>query len=97
MADTINNYERHISQIPQHTDVLITHQPPLSILDYSGNVHWGNHTLLEQVTQVNPQYHLVGHVHESYGIEKIGHTIYVNSALTDNVYRLSHQPTLLKM
>ena len=37
------------------------------------------------------------HVHETHGMEKIGHTVYVNSALTDNRYKLSYEPILLKI
>lgn len=32
----------------------------------------------------------MSHVHEGHGIEKICHTVYVNSALTDNRYKLAY-------
>lgn len=33
-------YEQHIRQIPLGSDVIITHQPPLGIRDYSESIHW---------------------------------------------------------
>lgn len=37
----------------------------------------------------------MSHVHEAHGIEKICHTVYVNSALTDNRYKVMKQVTII--
>ena len=98
VADDMSvSYKKQIVQIPHNTDVLISHQPPLGIRDYVGHVHLGSCSLLKQVTKVSPLYHLYGHAHEAHGMEKIGHTVYINSALTDNHYQLRYEPILLKM
>ena len=65
--------------IPKDTDILLTHGPPCSIGDKTihGN-HEGCVDLLNAVRRVKPKYHLFGHIHEAYGIDKIGDTIIVN-------------------
>ena len=88
-------YEKHIRTIPYDTNILITHQPPLGIRDYSENTHWRNLELLQQVTAIKPQYHIFGHIHHAYGIEHIAHTFYINSALSDNTHKMTQKPQLL--
>ena len=90
-------YEQQLCQIPSGTDILITHQPPLGIRDYSGNLHWGNYLLLQQVTRIRPRIHLFGHVHDACGMEKVDGILYVNSALTDNQYELTKISNLLNL
>ncbi|MDL2223807.1 metallophosphatase domain-containing protein [Bacteroidales bacterium OttesenSCG-928-M06] len=89
--------DKHISKIPTDTDVLITHQPPYSMLDFSENTHYGDPLLLQQVLAIQPQYHLFGHIHQSYGIEKIENTTFVNASLLDNNYDLLNKPILLEI
>lgn len=88
-------YEKYILEIPRNVDVLITHQPPLGIHDYSEGIYWGNPFLLEQANRSNPKMHLFGHIHDAYGIEKIDDTLYANSSLVDNQYNLANKPQLL--
>jgi len=61
----------HWKNIPDDTDILITHGPPLGILDRCSNGHKaGDACLLKEVKErVKPKYHLFGHIHEAYGIE----------------------------
>ncbi|MDL2241836.1 metallophosphatase domain-containing protein [Bacteroidales bacterium OttesenSCG-928-L03] len=89
--------DKQISKIPADTDVLITHQPPYSVLDFSENTHYGDPLLLQQVLAIQPQYHLFGHIHQSYGMEKIDHTTFVNASLLDNDYDLLNKPILLEI
>ena len=56
--------------IPNDVDVLITHEPPVMILDESDGTHWGNAPLRTRVFQVKPQLHLFGHAHKANGIIK---------------------------
>ena len=78
-------------------NVLITHQPPFSILDYSGNINHGDSNLLEIVLKTKPKYHLFGHIHGAYGIEKSEHTTFVNAAILSENYELMYEPILLKV
>ncbi|MFK8005555.1 MAG: metallophosphatase domain-containing protein [Saprospiraceae bacterium] len=67
--------------IPQDTQILITHQPPYSILDLTPNfTSRGEKRLLEKVKQVQPKVHLFGHIHASYGKKEINNTIFLNAS-----------------
>ena len=70
------------ADIPLNTQVLMTHQPPYSILDLPPNgLSRGERGLLEQVKKAQPQVHLFGHIHASYGQQQIGDTLYMNASL----------------
>ena len=53
------------SRIPDDTDVLLTHQPPLGILDEQDGINYGDHALYERVMEVRPKCHLFGHHHHT--------------------------------
>lgn len=60
--------------IPEGTDILITHGPPLGILDkvqYSSRAlresHAGCADLRDAVERIQPRLHVFGHIHEAYG------------------------------
>lgn len=60
--------EKRWAQIPDDTDILITHGPAYGIGDLTmegDNV--GSGTLRDHVRRVNPQIHVFGHIHEGYG------------------------------
>ncbi len=98
MADILSgSYEKGIARIPFQTDILITHQPPLGILDVSRNVHWGNPNLLNQVSRIIPKYHFFGHVHNAYGIEKLNTTICVNASLINDQHKIVYNPKRFKI
>ena len=80
------------AQIPIGTDVLITHRPPLGILDTADNIAYGCPDLLQAVLKVSPRYHLFGHIHDTYGVEKSKGTTFINAALMDEEYRLLNNP-----
>lgn len=69
-------------QIPDNTDVLITHGPPIGygdeckIGDRAGCVD----LLREIQTRIKPQYHVFGHIHEGYGMTTDGQTRFVNAS-----------------
>lgn len=98
MADILSgSYEKRIACIPSQTDILITHQPPLGILDVSRDVHWGNPILLDQLRKIVPKYHFFGHVHNAYGVEKLNNTICVNASLVDDLNKMVHKPKLFML
>ncbi len=64
------------------TDILISHQPPFGILDYSERYgHYGSQTLLNLVKEQKPKFHIFGHMHEDYGIREENGTTFINCAL----------------
>ncbi|MFK7772632.1 MAG: metallophosphatase domain-containing protein [Saprospiraceae bacterium] len=67
--------------IPEQTQILITHQPPYSILDLTPSfISRGEKGLLEKVKQVQPKVHLFGHIHASYGKIEIDNTLFLNAS-----------------
>ncbi len=86
-----NHPERHITE---GIDVLVTHEPPVMILDKSSGTHWGKTSLLKRVYEIKPRYHLFGHAHEANGITKQNGIVFSNAAILDNSYRLIHKSRL---
>lgn len=87
MGDILSgDFSNNFNQIPSDTDVLITHQPPYGIHDYSSGANHGNLDLLQAVLNIRPKYHLFGHIHESYGSSKNKHTLFSNASITDVDY-----------
>lgn len=79
--------------IPADTDVLITHGPPLGILDQvprdltDGYEHTGCEELLPAVQRIKPKLHVFGHIHEGYGVERRDGITFVNACVCDAAYR----------
>jgi len=71
-------------QIPEDTDVLITHGPPKGIGDEASmgfrcqNV--GCVDLLHRIEQMRLKAHVFGHIHEGYGEYTLGNTRLVNAS-----------------
>jgi Icc-related predicted phosphoesterase len=84
-----------VAQIPADTDVLISHVPPLGILDTTDGNSYGCPHLLDAVRRIRPYSHLFGHVHATHGKAQIGGTTFVNGALVDENYQLANAPHLL--
>jgi len=93
MADLVSGEcSKHFSEIPSDTNVLITHQPPFGLHDFSEGINYGDLDLLRAVLKIRPAYHLFGHIHDSYGISKNKHTKFSNASLVDMHYQLVNQP-----
>lgn len=78
------------AQIPEGTDILITHGPPHGILDstkFGGHV--GCELLRKRVDEIKPRLHCFGHIHEAYGRQKRNGMLFVNAS----VLNLWYQPT----
>lgn len=97
VEDDINGcYDTHIANIPSDTDVLITHQPPLGILDGSNGVCYGSRKLLERIVETSIRLHLFGHVHAAYGTQGNKDRMFVNSSQVDENYVLANMPACLQ-
>ncbi len=64
--------------IPAGIDILVTHTPPIGILDQDGPVSHGCSDLSAAVAARKPRYHVFGHIHSHHGLVKIGPTTYIN-------------------
>ena len=76
--------------IPEYTDILVTHGPPLNILDRTdGNNNEGDSALQDAVKRVQPKLHVFGHIHEGYGVlpwHEDYPTISINASFCDTDY-----------
>lgn len=85
----------HWDLIPKDTEILLTHGPPMGILDEVTRVcgssnnppqHAGCEELLKKIKETNVKLHLFGHIHEGRGFHYEGSTTYVNGSSLDRMY-----------
>ena len=74
------NFSELFSRIPEDADVLLTHQPPLGILDEQDGINYGDHYLYKRVMEVRPKYHLFGHVNNIEKTCEAFHRIWFSNA-----------------
>jgi predicted phosphohydrolase len=81
--------------IPEDTQVLITHGPPLGIGDNSGGMagRQGCADLLSTVQRLRPVVHLFGHIHQDGGHWQLGETAFVNVT----TWECERGPTLIEL
>jgi Icc-related predicted phosphoesterase len=91
--------KRHWARMPKGIDILITHGPPLGVLDveYGAQEHAGDPELLKAVIRVRPRLHVFGHIHGGYGTATRGFTKFVNVALYGELAELEKPPVLLQL
>lgn len=95
------NLDVFINNIPDDTDVLITHMPPKGTYDLAnygkGPEHRGNATLAELLKKLHPTCHLFGHEHDAYGKTIKENVIYSNACVVDSRYNLINNPTIINI
>jgi Icc-related predicted phosphoesterase len=95
---SLKTISKHWNEIPNDTDILITHVPPQSILDKnSRDEQCGCPQLTPRVNEVKPRYHIFGHIHESYGILEFDGVTYINSSSLNNQYEYQNEPILIDL
>ena len=98
MEDCITDCQtRHYANIPENTDVLITHTPPLGILDLDDSINYGSEELLSRITTVQPRLHLFGHIHARHGIKILNGITYSNGAIMNVDYSNLRKPNLIEL
>lgn len=85
--------------VPAGIDILVTHGPPLGILDFSqfGNEHVGCADMRQELYRIKPKIHAFGHIHGDYGTAKWANILFVNAALCDESYVANHPPIIVEM
>jgi Icc-related predicted phosphoesterase len=81
-------------EIPEDTDILITHGPPNGILDYVAQSvkHAGCEELLERVMQVKPKVNVFGHIHQGYGTLRVNEIEFINASVLNESYNYANLP-----
>jgi Icc-related predicted phosphoesterase len=92
--------------IPEDTQVLLTHGPPMGILDTVERFnrktgvmdvdHVGCTDLYNRVMQLKDlKLHVFGHLHFGYGQHKMAHTTFVNASVCTEQYRPINAPIVI--
>lgn len=86
------------AQIPDDTDVLVTHGPAWGILDLTPR---GERVGCEELTlalqRVKPRLHIFGHIHHSHGLAERGGVIYANASVCTEQYRPINPPLVIEV
>jgi len=97
-VDRGKDIAKYWSEIPNATNILITHGPPYGILDLTkAGINAGCEELLKKVKSIKPKYHLFGHMHEGYGVYADAHTTYINGSVLDEKYTIANEPILFEI
>lgn len=96
------------SVIPDDTNILVTHGPPKGVLDITQNrdhtfEQCGCKSLLNKVLQVQPDYHIFGHLHDEPSIYNAGrlklnrcHTTFINPSCVDIRHKLVNNGEIIE-
>lgn len=90
-------------EIPEETNVLITHGPAYGVLDKVNNTYTSERNVGSQSLTVrkenlpNLQVHICGHIHEGHGFKRVDKVRNYNVACLDERYKWQSQPTLLQI
>jgi Icc-related predicted phosphoesterase len=81
-------------EIPDNTDILITHGPPYGHLDIPGgqSIRVGCEMLRHRVDEFKPKIHVFGHIHGSAGYYFNGHTHFINASVLNEQYQYTNLP-----
>jgi len=84
--------------IPEDTDILVVHGPPLGVLDkvVRGGEHVGCELLKERIDVVKPKIVAFGHIHEAHGKIETEDTIFINASMLDEHYDYINNPIVVQ-
>ncbi|MEM1324491.1 MAG: metallophosphatase domain-containing protein [Bacteroidota bacterium] len=89
---------KHWQQIPNDTNILVTHTPPFGILDESrSGRRYGCEELSKRLEELSVNVHIFGHIHSGYGQQQIGKTIYINAANYNSNKGLTNPPLVFEV
>lgn len=98
MGDCITDRQtRHYANIPDDTDILITHTPPFGILDFDDNINYGSEELLSRISVVRPRLNLFGHIHARHGIKVFNGITFSNGAIMNADYSNLEKPNFIEI
>lgn len=79
-------------------DIVVCHGPPYGagdLVKFAGPQ--GSTTLASKLEELNIPWCITGHIHENYGIHRLGSTQVANVAVCDNNYIRRHEPMLIPL
>ncbi|MDZ4834566.1 MAG: metallophosphatase domain-containing protein [Candidatus Melainabacteria bacterium] len=99
MEDRGEPIRKYWDLIPEGLDLLVTHGPPLGILDFCGQ-NVGCADLLAVVTKelaAPPRFHIFGHIHEGHGEFVTEKTKFYNVSICDVNYHPTNPVTIIDL
>jgi Icc-related predicted phosphoesterase len=90
----------YYDQIPDDTRILITHSPPLKILDdtHQGGRRVGSWALKNRLPELkNLTHHIFGHIHASYGHTTKDGVNFHNVASLNEDYNYQNAPQIIEV
>ena len=99
MEDLIDgSYDRMIGEIPESTNVLITHQTPYGICDEFNGRHCGDRVLRDKIDKLpSLKFHLFGHQHDANSMIIHDGITFSNAAVLDCQYNLIAKPRVIEL
>lgn len=101
MANRGADIKHYWDTIPTNTDVLITHGPPVGLLDLPSpfnSFHCGCEELHDAVfDRVKPKIHVFGHIHGGYGYRKYRGIDFYNASVVDEAYNVVNKPWIVEI
>ncbi|HXN74932.1 MAG TPA: hypothetical protein VN855_00385, partial [Candidatus Acidoferrum sp.] len=82
--------KKHWDLIPEDTEILVTHGPPLGILDVTirNGEHVGCADLMDKILISQIKLHTFGHIHEGHGYKYQDGRVFVNASVLDSRYKM---------
>jgi Icc-related predicted phosphoesterase len=86
--------EQKWNDIPDNTDILITHGPAFGYLDKIMGQYdnLGCELLTKRIKTIKPKIHVCGHIHSGYGYVFDGDTHFINASVLDEQYQYTQKP-----
>jgi Icc-related predicted phosphoesterase len=85
-------------KIEDGTDIIVTHGPPINILDKCPDGYRaGCYHLKKRIFEIKPKLWIGGHIHGAHGVEVIDGTTFANVSILDEQYKRVYQPTVLEI
>jgi Icc-related predicted phosphoesterase len=90
------------AKVPDGVDVLVSHCPPLSVLDQNmEGISTGCDILMDTIRRIKPKLTLFGHIHEAYGVraKDIDGTTctFANCSVVNRWRKVENEPWLFKI
>lgn len=104
-----NRLEQYWKDIPEDTDILVTHGPPKGILDLTINedghpFQCGCKSLWNRIKVVQPRFHIFGHIHQESDCPNAAmmnvnglKTTFINAAVVDLQYKICNNGFVIEI
>ena len=89
---------KHWDLIPADTRILLTHGPAHGFLDLTvTEQNVGCQDLLRKILVLQPQVHVCGHIHESYGSIRRSGIHFINASVVNERYSIMNKPVVFDL